>query len=424
VNEFCFSALPPGFVYLNSGTEGSMPECVLRSLQEGHQKWASDPATAYETDPEFGKRQELNRESVAKFLGTGKNNICLTDNTTMGLSMTLMGLNFSPGDKIVTTNHEHNAIKSPLQVLEERVGLEIETQPFPACDSLSEIATGELLDTLFPDVPRLRGASALCVSHVYPGTGVRLSLSALRHKADELDIHYLVVDGAQAIGMLDLASSTDNIGSCDFFACSGHKWLNGPPSSGVLFIRNENIQPPEFYPTISQRMGEYASQTNDTEASFPIAKALQMRGCSNTPGFSAMLAAIQYAKDAGGPAKIERHILKLSRKVKNFILSRAPHSMVSPHADEGLTSGLTVFFPFQWDNPESVFRDKKTADTVVSELLHRKIQVRSIGIPDAGISGRDSTVSYAIRVSTGILNSVSDVEYFEQALQQVLLRVG
>ena len=132
-----FSALPPGFIYLNSGTEGSMPECVLSTLHDGHKKWASDPTTSYETDRVLGKHQELNREKVAAFLDVGKNNICLTDNTTMGLSMTLMGLNFRPGDSVVTTNHEHNAIKSPLQILQERLGLRVETQAFPAAETLS-----------------------------------------------------------------------------------------------------------------------------------------------------------------------------------------------------------------------------------------------------------------------------------------------
>jgi len=106
VEQCSFSALPPDFVYLNSGTEGSMPECVLATLRDGLNKWASDPTTSYETDPVLGKHQELNREKIAAFLGVGMNNICLTDNTTMGLSMTLMGLNFRPGDKVVTTNHE------------------------------------------------------------------------------------------------------------------------------------------------------------------------------------------------------------------------------------------------------------------------------------------------------------------------------
>ena len=419
-----FSALPPGFIYLNSGTEGSMPECVLSALRDGLKKWASDPTTSYETDPVLGKHQEMNREKVAAFLGVGKNNICLTDNTTMGLSMTLMGLNFRPGDHVVTTNHEHNAIKSPLQILQERLGLRVETRTFPASETLNGMDSNELIDALFPDSSRLRGARALCVSHVYPSTGVRLPLAALREKADQLEIDYLIVDGAQAMGMIDLTSSADNIGDCDFYACPGHKWLNGPPSTGVLYIRNENIRPPEFYPTISQRMGQYSSCGSKDEACFPIAEALQVRGCSNTPGFAAMISAMNFAGDAGGSAHIEKHILGLSRKVKDSILSRAPHSIVSPHSDSELLSGMTVFFPFRWDRPETIFRDKGTADRVVRELLDRNIQVRSIGFQNAGTSGQSSADSYAIRVSTGYFNTVSDVEMFERELATVLMGIG
>jgi len=372
----------------------------------------------------LGKHQELNRRKAAEFLGVGMNNICLTDNTTMGLSMTLMGLNFRPGDKVITTNHEHNAIKSPLQVLQERIGIQVATQLFPASETLSGMGSSELLDALFPDSPELRGAKALCVSHVYPSTGVRLPLSALRKKADELGIQYLVVDGAQALGMIDLTSDADNIRDCDFYACPGHKWLNGPPSTGVLYIRNENIRPPEFYPTISQRMGMYESCDAESDACFPIAEALQVRGCSNAPGFAAMISAIDFARDAGGSAEIEKHIMGLSRTVKDIILSQAPHSIVSPHSASELSSGLTVFFPFRWDKPEITFRDKKTADRVVRELLDRNIQIRSIGFRDAGSSGQSSEDSYALRVSTGYFNTASNIDNFKQALQAVLTDIG
>jgi selenocysteine lyase/cysteine desulfurase len=281
----------------------------------------------------------------------------------------------------------------------------------------------ELLDTLFPDTANLRGSKALCVSHVYPTSGVRLPLQALREKADELGIQYLVVDGAQALGMIDLTASGDSVKNCDFYACPGHKWLNGPPSTGVLYIRNEDIRPPEFYPTISQRMEKYVGCDDQAHSCFPIAEALQVRGCSNTPGFSAMVRAMRFAEDAGGPAQIEKYILGLSREVKETILSQAPHCAVSPHSDATLLSGLTVFFPFKWDNPREVFTDQKTADWVVSELLKKKIQVRSIGFQDAVSANESSNGSYAIRVSTGYFNTAGQVESFRDALQDVLMRV-
>lgn len=401
-----------------------MPGCVLSTYQDGLAQWAASPTTSYELDPVFGKRQQLNREEVAQFLGVGKNNICLTDNTTMGCSMTLMGLNFAPGDKVVTTNHEHNAIKSPLQVLQARQGLRVETQSFPATEKLSEMGSTELIDALFPNIASLRGAKALCVSHVYPTTGVRLPLRLLRKKADELGIRYLVVDGAQAMGMIDLGKDGDSIENCDFYACPGHKWLNGPPGTGVLYIKNSDIRPPEFYPTISQRMGKYADCNDDSGECFPMVKALQVRGCSNTPGFAAMVSAMKFVGDAGGTVQVEKHILALSQNVKRFILSRASDSIVSPYADPALQSGLTTFYPFHWDKPQSIFQDKKSADRVVEELLKKNIQVRSIGVPDPVSPGKNPGTRYVIRVSTGYFNTATEVETFKTALQEVLMRIS
>jgi len=155
-----------------------------------------------------------------------------------------------------------------------------------------------------------------------------------------------------------------------------------------------------------------------------MVKALQVRGCSNTPGFAAMISAMRFVDDAGGAAKVEKHILALSRVVKDFILSRAPESIVSPHADPVLQTGLTTFYPFHWDNPQKILQDKKSADWVVQELLKMNIQVRSIGIPDPVSQGGKSGTRYVIRVSTGFFNTAAEVATFKKALQEVLMRIS
>jgi selenocysteine lyase/cysteine desulfurase len=342
----------------------------------------------------------------------------------MGLSMTLMGLNFRPDDRVVITNHEHTAVRSPLRVLQARHGLQIETRHFPPAEKLSEMDADELLKVLFPNTDALRGSKALCVSHVYPTTGVRLPLRALRQRADELDIEYLVVDGAQAMGMIDLTKSADHVKNCDFYAAPGHKWLNGPPSTGVLYIRNADIRPPEFYPTISQRMEQYSGCVDDSDTCFPVAEALQVRGCSNVPGFAAMIRAMRFVQDEGGSLRTEQHILGLSREVKNIILSKSSHSLISPHADAALLSGLTAFFPFNWNNPQQLFTDKKTADRVVRELLKQQIQIRSIGFQNAGSEKQSYEPVHALRVSTGYFNNAGQVRAFRDALQEVLKRLS
>jgi len=393
-----------------------MPECVISHFHAGLQKWASNPTTSYETDPVFGKRQELNRQTVGDFFGVGRDNICLTDNTTMGMNLTLMGLNFQPGDKAIMTNHEHNAIVSPLTVQRAKMGLEIVTRAFPSADKLSGMNSQELVDALFPNTPELRGAKALCVSHVYPTTGVRLPLQALKQKIVELGIHYLVVDGAQAMGMIDLGPGQDHIGHCDFYGGPGHKWLNGPPGTGILYLRNASIKPPEFFPTLSQRMGEY----NDENSTYPMAKALQVRGCSNVPGFAAMIEAMNYQRASGGPKNTERHILTLSTSIKAHIHERAPRALVSPIADASLQSGLSVFFPFNWHKPTELFTDKKRADWVVKSLLKKNIQIRAIGFDNSGPGKQASGKTYALRVSTAAFNTAEQIAHFQTELESIL----
>jgi selenocysteine lyase/cysteine desulfurase len=276
----------------------------------------------------------------------------------------------------------------------------------------------ELLDFLFPNTEELRGARALCVSHVYPATGTRLPLKDLRRKADELGIQYLIVDGAQAFGMIDLSQGSDSISHADFYACPGHKWLNGPPGTGILFIQKINIRPPEFYPTLSQMMSKYSFDADTNARPFPMAEALQVRGCSNAPGFSAMLRAIEFTKELGGSRTIEELILSLSTEVKDFIMSQSAQAMISPYQAAELQSGLTVFFPFSWKQPDKLFTDKKTADFVVRELLKLNIQIRSIGFADSALSPQKV---YALRVSTGIFNTSEQIDGFQKALRNILL---
>ena len=170
-------------------------------------------------------------------------------------------------------------------------------------------------------------------------------------------------------------------------------------------------------------MSKYTDCGNNTDTCFPMAEALQVRGCSNTPGFAAMLTAMKFIENAGGAAQVEKHILGLAQLAKNIILSRSPGSIISPHADSTLQSGLSAFFPFKWDRPEVAFQDKKTVDWVVQELMKKNIQVRSIGFANSGSSDQDSDTVYAIRVSTAYFNSADDIASFSMALQEVLKKL-
>jgi len=110
--------------------------------------------------------------------------------------------------------------------------------------------------------------------------------------------------------------------------------------------------------------------------------------------------------------------------VKQIILSQAPNCIVSPYEAPELRSGLTTFFLFDWNNPQTCFTDEQTADWVVNELLKKKVQVRTVFFPIVDFSGQPLQQSYVVRVSTGYFNKVSDVEEFALALEEVLTNLN
>jgi isopenicillin-N epimerase len=425
-----FSELPPKFVYLNNGTEGTMPDCVLSTVEKYLRIWATHPTASFFNDPELGEKQVNNRNKVADFLGlkgeNKKDHICLTNNTTMGLSMVLMGLNFKSGEKVVLTDHEHPAMNSPLRVLKERLKIKVQVQKFPSAKAMRNMDSDELLDALFPisgqAKKKLEGAKALCVSHIYYTLGVRLPLDKLRKRADVLKIKYLIVDGAHGLGMMDLTKTGENnIKNCDFYACSGHKWLNGPPGTGFLYMRKRDLSPPDFYPTISHGYKGF-----DPTSPYSMAELLQLRGCNSVPSYVGMVKAMQFIEDLGGSTTVQKHIMKLSNEVKKFISDKSPNCLLSPYQYPDkkyseLRSGITTFFP--WNKSTNCLKDKKNVTYVVDELLKKGLRVRSVSFPIVDVDGQplqESKKSYAVRVSTGCFNTDSDVEAFKLALEEVL----
>lgn len=430
-----FTQLPTQFVYLNNGTEGSMPRSVIKALNKSLNKWSNNPTASYETDPILGKRQIQNRQAMAQFLGVQLNNICLTDNTTMGMSMVLMGLNFKADDKLVITNHEHPCVSSPAWILKQKLGLQIEVRDFPETEQLSRMNAGQLIDYLFPDTPALRNATALCISHTYNTTGVRLPLDKVKQRADQLNIRYLIVDGAQGLGMVDMSQAENRVDNCDFYAAPTHKWMNGPPGTGVLYIRDQQLCPPEFYPLLSQKMGAYECG-DEAGSCLPMVEALTVRGCSMIPANVALTKLLKFFDRIGGQARVEQHILGLSSIVRDFIAEKSPDSLISP-ADNDLQSGLVSFYPFSWKHPQTCFKDKDNVIAVVDKLLEAGVQVRYVPFPTVDFSdecelqghvphlvrdcsGEPVDQTFAIRVSTGYFNTPDDVKAFKKALKKVL----
>ncbi len=156
------------------------------------------------------------RGRIAAVLGADPAEVALTGATTDGVNTVLGGLDLDPGDEILTTDEEHPGLLAPLGLARRRRGVEVRMVPF-----------AELADHVRPET-RLVAAS-----HVSWLNGKVLDTAAVRDAGAPV-----LLDGAQGVGAVPV--DVRAIG-CDYYACSGQKWLCGPQGSGYLYVRADRI---------------------------------------------------------------------------------------------------------------------------------------------------------------------------------------
>jgi len=379
--------LRPGLIYMNTGTEGSMPRCVLSRMGKYAKEFAENPWDAVIENDCLKYMMSENRTKVAEFLGANLEEIVLTTNTTEGMSFTANGLDLQEGDEVLTTLHEHSGGLVCWKLLRERRNVTV-TQvelPTPAENKDEIIAAFE--DAITPQT------KVMSFCHINYTTGLRMPVKELCQLAQDHDI-ISVVDGAHAIGMLNF--SLHELG-CDFYACSPHKWLNAPPGTGVLYMR-EDVQD-LLWPTVT----EASASRNGPDV-------FQIRGQQCTPAFACLNDVMDFQNDIGKD-KIEDRILALSTYLKGEIIENwGAEKLFSPTVEE-LSSGLVSFNPF--DDP---FDKEKVK---IYRILRDEydIVIRSVNFQD---KHSDAQKKRVLRVSTHIFNNYSEIDKLISAIKTII----
>jgi len=218
-------SLPDDLIYLNNGSLGPSP---------GFVKWRALGAwDRLERDPigqGFGPMLEAANEVRAKaaaFLGCSLDEIAITRNTTEGMNMIAQGARLQPGDRVLTTNHEHAGGIRCWEYHAAHHGLIIDQVELPVPpDSPDQVV--QLFEKKMDARTRV-----ISVSHVTSITGLRMPVEALSDLA-RANNALLVVDGAQAPGGMDVNLHRLR---CDAYATSTHKWMLAPKGTGLLYIR-------------------------------------------------------------------------------------------------------------------------------------------------------------------------------------------
>jgi L-cysteine/cystine lyase len=216
------------YIYMNTGTNGPLPQRTHDALVAKSQRELETGRIGRDAFTELMAGHAAARKAVAATLNCDAADIALTHNTTEGINIALMGIDWRPGDEVVTATTEHSGVLYPVYLLRQRYGVRIRMTDIgqPGLDSLAALEASI--------TPRTR---AVVLSHVCWSTGVTLPLAQLAeitHQAGAL----FICDAAQSCGMVPAPVLDLGV---DAYAISGQKWLLGPDGTGALFIRYDRL---------------------------------------------------------------------------------------------------------------------------------------------------------------------------------------
>ncbi len=210
-------------VYLNTGGTGPLPRPVADAI---HAAVAAQLGMA-RMGPEgvaVTERVLVDlRAATAALVGAAPDDLAITANTTTGLDIVIWGIDWNPGDHIITTELEHPGMSVPIAVAARRHGLRVTYLTRAEAELDLEGAIGRYAG------PRTR---LVGLSHVSWCTGAVLDVAGAARAAMATDA-IVLVDGAQSVGAIAVDVAALGV---DAYAFPAQKWLLGPEGVGALWI--------------------------------------------------------------------------------------------------------------------------------------------------------------------------------------------
>ncbi len=216
--------------HLNHGSFGAVPVPV----QEARRRWLDEweRATTAFVFEQMQPALDRARQVVADFVGGSPDGLAFVRNATTGVASVVRCLEptFGPGDEIVTTSHDYNAVRQTLAFSAERTGarLVVVDVPFPLSDP------DEVTEAVLAAVgPRTKLA---VIDHISSPTGLVFPAADIV-AALEPEVPVLV-DGAHGPGQvaLDLTAL-----GASWYTGNLHKWVCAPKGSAFLHTRSDWI---------------------------------------------------------------------------------------------------------------------------------------------------------------------------------------
>jgi len=311
-------------IYFDSACMSLKPRQVIQKMNESYEDYT---ACAGRSAHKFGSKvtdeYEKARERIARFIGSKKEEVVFTRNTTEGLNLVANSLDLKKGDTVLTTDREHNSNLIPWQVLSERIGIKHKIV-FSKNDMTFDLE----------NFKKSLNKSVKLVSFVHSSNldGYTLPIKEIIKIAHD-NGSLVMLDGAQSMPHKKVSMKDLDV---DFFTFSGHKML-GPYGTGVLFGKFHLLEKMRTFMV----GGETVEKTTYEKQWFLKPPHKFEAGLQNYSGMIGLAAACDYL-DKVGKENIEKHEVELNEIITRGIDDMEGVTILGPH-EAGLRGGVISF---------------------------------------------------------------------------------
>jgi len=376
-------------VYLdNAATSWPKPDAVHQAVDHFMRQVGATPGRGGHRREEEALciAGEARAAIAALFHAPDPQGVVFTMNATQAINLALKGL-LRPGDHVVTSSIEHNALWRPLRALEGR-GVQM-TAARCAPDGTLDLA--DLAASLQPNT---RLVAMLHASNVL---GTILPLAEVGRMAHALGLP-LLVDAAQTAGAYPIDMAAMHI---DLLAFAGHKGLFGPHGTGGLVVR-----PGLHLDTLIEGGSGILSRPESMPEELP---ARLEAGTQNAAGIAGLLAGLRFVLDQGVDS-IHAHEMALTGQLIERLSAIPGLRVLGPGDPERRTAVVSVTVEGYFADQLAAVLDK-VFDVATRAGLHCAPQAhRTAGTLECG----------ALRFSPGYFTTAEEIEYAVGALEQAL----
>ena len=321
------------------------------------------------------------------FGGPDPKNVIFTKNVTESLNLLIKGL-LRPGDHVLVSAMEHNAVMRPLVQL-EKAGIRFTRVPCAADGSMDPADAEKRIEA---------STRAVIMLHASNVCGTVLPAAEMGEICRKHGIRF-ILDTAQTAGVLPV--DMEAIGA-DAVAFTGHKGLLGPQGIGGFVIRDGLAG--ELEPLITGGTGSI-SHTEEVPAFLPDRFEA---GTPNLPGIAGLNAALAWL-----PARPEGSVLSHELKLTERFLRKMEEAeeeglirVIGKHGTEGRV-GVVSVVPLHLDPAELAFRLDEQYGIATRVGLHcAPAAHRMLGTWPTG----------TVRFSFGIFNTEAEADEAAEAV--------